>query len=171
MRDAVPYFRKFLAVLLVALLLGCGFNLRGLSELSFKTIHLQHNRDSLIAKDLRRSLTGSGIRVVPTAADAEMQLELMGETKDKRILSLSGSGKVREYEVIYRVDFRVREAGSELWGAPQSVELRRDFSYDDTQLLAKEGEEARLYSDMRTDASREIMRRLNSLRTGKAGTT
>jgi LPS-assembly lipoprotein len=170
MRDAVPYFRKFLVAVLAVVLVGCGFHLRGLAELSFKTIYVQQVSASGIAKDLRRSLTGSGVQVVPTAAEAEMLLELMRESTDKRILSLSGGGKVREYELIYRVEFRMREASSEFWGEPQSVEVRRDYSYDDTQLLAKEGEEARLSNDMRTDASREIMRRLNSLKTGKSGT-
>jgi LPS-assembly lipoprotein len=80
---------------------------------------------------------------------------------------LSGGGKVREYELIYYVTIRLRNASSELWGQPQVIEQRRDYSYDDTQLLAKEGEEARLYSDMRSDASREILRRLTAINTGK----
>jgi LPS-assembly lipoprotein len=69
--------------------------------------------------------------------------------------------------LIYRVTIRLREASSELWGMPQVIEQRRDYSYDDTQLLAKEGEEARLYNDMRSDASREILRRLSAINTSK----
>ena len=92
-----------------------------------------------------------------------MQLEIMEEKNEKNILSLSGGGKVREYELYYWVTYRWRPASSELWGPAQSIEQRRDFSYDDTQTLAKEGEEARLYNDMRSDAAREIMRRLNAV--------
>lgn len=94
----------------------------------------------------------------------------MGESTQKRILSLSGSGKVREYELLYRVSFRVKETASPTWGEVQNVETRRDYTYDDSLLLAKEGEEARLYNDMRSDASREIMRRLSVLKSGKSST-
>jgi LPS-assembly lipoprotein len=104
--------------------------------------------------------------VVAKPDEAEMLLELMEENTDKRILSLSGGGKVREFELVYRVTLRMRSAASELWSEPQTIELRRDFSYSDSELLAKEGEEARLYSSMRSDATREIMRRLSVQQAG-----
>ena len=39
--------------------------------------------------------------------------------------------------------------------------LRRDFTYNDTQVLAKEAEEALLYQNMRTDMVQQIVRRLS----------
>lgn len=151
-------------------LAACGFQLRSMADLSFKTAYLPQSGSPLI-KELRRSLRSSGITIVPTPAEAEMQLEIMEERVDKNILSLSGGGKVREYELLYHVTYRWREASSELWGQPQSIEQRRDYSYDDTQLLAKESEEARLYNDMRSEAAREIMRRLNAMGAAKAKAT
>jgi LPS-assembly lipoprotein len=71
---------------------------------------------------------------------------------------------VKEYDVIYRVTFRMREAGSAVWESPQTVELHRDYTYSDTELLAKDYEEARLAVNMRTDAVREIMRRVGSMK-------
>lgn len=161
-------FRNLLLAFSLLSLAACGFQLRGMTEMGFKKLYLQKNSSSAqLAKDLRRSLVSSGVEVVSTPEEAEMLLELMGETTEKDILSLSGGGKVREYELIYRVTIRLREASSELWGMPQVIEQRRDYSYDDTQLLAKEGEEARLYSDMRSDTSREILRRLSAINTSK----
>lgn len=155
-----------LAVSLLALA-ACGFHMRGMTELSFKKLYLQNSGSSALAKELRRSLINNGVQLVSTPKEAEMLLEVMNEQTQKNILSLSGGGKVREYELVYRVHIRLREASSELWGMPQLIEQRRDYSYDDTQLLAKEGEEARLFSDMRSDATREIMRRLNAMSAGK----
>ena len=71
-----------------------------------------------------------------------------------------GTGSVREFELFYRVKFRIRAASEELWGPEQMIESRRDFSYLDTELLAKSYEETMLYEDMRRDATRELMRRL-----------
>ena len=50
------------------------------------------------------------------------------------------------------------------WSVPQTVQVRRDFSYNDNALLGKLDEEARLNTDMRSDAIREIMRRLSAIK-------
>lgn len=160
-------FRNLLLGLGLLALTACGFQLRGFTELDFKKIFIQKSTNSVLAKDLRRSLMSSGVEVVESPQDAEMLLELMSERTEKNILSLSGGGKVREYELLYTVTYRWREASSELWGPAQVIEQRRDYSYDDTQLLAKEGEETRLYNDMRSDSAREIMRRLNAFSANK----
>jgi LPS-assembly lipoprotein len=153
---------RSLVLLCLFTLTACGFHLRGLTDMPFKTIYIQKSGDSPLSKDLQRSLTGSGVQVVPTPENAEMLLDLMGENTDKRILSLGGSGKVKEYELIYRVVLRMRDASSETWGGPQTIEIRRDYSYSDTELLAKDYEESRLLSDMRAAAMHDIMRRLNA---------
>jgi LPS-assembly lipoprotein len=155
--------RAFLAILMSLLLAACGFHMRSFGNMPFETLYVQDSGAPGIARDLRRAFGSGGVKLVSSPEDAQMSLELMGEGGDKRILSLSGKGKVREYEILYRVSFRTREAGNELWGVPQSVELRRDFSYDDSALLAKDSEESRLVADMHTEAVREIIRRTSSL--------
>lgn len=164
-RSAVALRNILLACSLCALA-ACGFQLRGMMDFGFKKVYMQQS-SSVLTKELRRSLRSSGVEIVQTPEEAEMLLEIMEERTEKNILSLSGGGKVREYELFYRVTYRWREASSELWGPAQSIEQRRDYSYDDTQTLAKEGEEARLYNDMRSDAAREIMRRLNAVGASK----
>lgn len=141
------------------LLSGCGFELRGKADLSFDTIHIR-GPNYTVAKDLRKALKVNGVTIVNSPEEADLLLEFLSETYERRILSLSGRGRVTEYELIYNMNFRLRNAASELWGPVQTIEGRRDFSYDDTQVLAKSYEEARLREDMQSDAVREIMRRL-----------
>ena len=160
--------RGILMLLLILGLTACGFHLRGLADLSFQSIYIQQGTAVSITSELQRSLATNGVKVVNLPEQAEMQLELMGETTDKRILSLSGAGRVREYELIYRVTFRTRSTSGETWSPPQTIETRRDFTYDDTVLLAKQAEETRLYNDMRSDAAREVLRRLSALSSGKS---
>lgn len=159
--------QRSLLLLSVLMLTACGFHLRGIAEMSFQTLYIQQSGAVSIYNELKRSLATNGVKVVATPEQAEMQLDLMGESTDKRILSLSGAGRVREFELIYRVTFRTRASAGETWSAPQTIETRRDFTYDDSVLLAKQAEEARLYNDMRSDASREVMRRLSALNSGK----
>jgi LPS-assembly lipoprotein len=142
---------------------SCGFHLRGISELSFKTVFVQGSTLS-ISRELNQSFKSNGIKIVENIADAEILLEMISETNEKRILSLSGGGVVREYELNYRVSFRTREPANPIWSAPQTVQSRRDFSYNDNALLGKLDEEAKLNTDMRSDAVREIMRRLSAIK-------
>ena len=149
-------------ILLLALLLAltaCGFQLRGTADLAFKNLYMQGSKLT-INKNLTRSLKVNGVTVVDNPEKAELFLEMLSEQREQKILSLSGGGKVREFEIIYRVSFRLRSPSSETWGPVQTVENRRDFSYDDSQLLAKEAEQQRLLEDMRNAATREIMRLL-----------
>ncbi len=140
-------------------LTACGFHLRGVASLPFESILIQGNAP-IISGQLREALAASGVKVVSGVEQAELQLELLGDSNEKRILSLGGTGLVQEYELFYRLNFRVREPSSELWGPVQVVERRRDFSYDDSQVLAKQLEEVQIYKDMRDDVVRELTRRL-----------
>ena len=149
--------------LLASLLASCGFHLRGIGDVSFSTIFIQGNT-LVISKNLNKSLTTNGVKVLPTAEGAELLLEMVGEESEKRILSLAGTGTVNEFELYYRVHYRSKLAGSELWNEVQTVEARRDFTYSDANLLAKQSEEKRLYENMQQDVISNLTRRLSALK-------
>ncbi len=157
------WFRRLLITALLLATTACGFHLRGAESLPFDILYLQDSGAPSISRDMKRSLKNSGVKLTNNPEEAQASLELMSELYDKRILSLSGTGRVKEYLLVYDVTYRLRESGSETWGQPQKTEMRRDFTYDDSQALAKTVEEARLAADMRTDAIREVLRRVSSL--------
>jgi LPS-assembly lipoprotein len=150
-------------------LTSCGFQMRGVQNLAFENLYIQGSLS--ISKALKKSLAVNGVKIVNDPEQAELMLELMSESNEKRILSLSGAGVVREFELYYRVHFRMRDPASETWGEVQMIEGRRDFSYTDAELLAKSFEETRLNDDMRADAVREIMRRLVVQKPSKSKST
>lgn len=154
-----------LVSLIIASLLmtGCGFHPRGMSEVTFKTISIQGNSLSM-SRELRQTLKSNGIRVIENTEDAALLLELINESNEKRILSLSGGGTVREYELVYKVSFRTRLPNTPLWSEAQTVQSRRNFSYNDKALLAKLDEENKLNVDMHSEVVREIMRRLSAIK-------
>jgi LPS-assembly lipoprotein len=148
-------------ILATMLISACGFQLRGTAPLSFTKLHLQ-GAELSIKKDLKRALEVNGVKVVDQTEEAEMLLELVNETSEKRILSLSGGGLVREFELYYAVNFRTRAQNNPLWGKMQTIQIRRDFSYNDNALLGKAEEEAGLNLDMRKESVRAILRRLSA---------
>ena len=72
----------------------------------------------------------------------------------------SVAGRVAEYQLRYRIGYRLRDLTDKEWIPPSEILLRRDLTYDDQAVLAKDNEQALLFQAMREDAVRQIMRRL-----------
>ncbi|MDT7848220.1 MULTISPECIES: LPS assembly lipoprotein LptE [unclassified Methylophilus] len=147
---------------LTALLSACGFHLRQPSPIAFKTIFIKGSTQINIA--LKKALVEQGVKVVTDAEEAELQLELLKEENEQRILSLSGTGVVREYELYYRVQYRTKVTGEPTWALPLIMEGRRDYTYNDANLLAKQAEQKMLSDSMQLDVLNGIMRRLSALK-------
>jgi LPS-assembly lipoprotein len=141
-----------------AALPACGFHLRGQAELPFSTVAVPNR--SPLGVDIGRNITyRSGTKVVENSADAEAVLNIIGESRERVILSLNTQGQVQEYTLRYRLIFSV----SDPKGAPiiptSEIVLRRDITFNN-QVLAKEQEAELLYRDMRNDAVQQVLNRL-----------
>ena len=156
-------FRAVFFITLIVSLIGCGFHMRGVTDVAFSNIFIQGNT-LVISKNLNKSLNTNGVKVLNNAANAELLLEMVGEESEKRILSLAGGGTVNEFELFYRVHYRTKAADAATWSPVQTVEARRDFTYSDANLLAKQDEEKRLNENMHSDVISGIMRRLAALK-------
>ncbi len=157
--------KKLLPFICCLLLAACGFQLRGTATLPFKTLYVSFPAGQPIGADIIRLVrAGSTTRVVDTAKKAEATLEIMRVANDRQIMSVSGGGRVREFELNYRVSFRLLDSnGMELIPANEIV-LRRIMPYTDAQVVAKEGEEAMLIREMQSDSAAQIMRRLQAVK-------
>lgn len=163
------------ALLVAAALAGslsaCGFHLRGSGghyTLPFPAMYVGLPESSPLAIDLKRNIRVNGNTVVvsdPAKADGVIEVLTDPEkTRTKSILSLNSNGRVREYLLAYTIVFRVRDKlGNELL-APTTISLNRPITFDETQLLAKEQEEALLYKDMQTDLVQQMMRRMAAIK-------
>jgi len=161
-------YRKRVAALLATLVLsaalfvsGCGFHLRGPADLPFSSLYVQAPTSSLFATQLKRVVAASSAtEVVEDAKAAQATLQLVLEQREKEILSLSGTGRVREFQLRYRVRYRVVDNAQRELVPTSEILLRRDLSFNDQEALSKESEEALLYRDMQTDAVQQLLRRL-----------
>ena len=152
---------KALALTALLLLAGCGFQLRGTANVPFETVYVPAGGG--IALDMKRNIqAGTRAKVVDDPKLAEAVLQFTEETRDREILSLTGTGRVREYKLHYRVGFRVHDNKGADYVPPTRLELSRDISFNDTEVLAKEAEEQLLFRDMQSDMVQQIMRRLAS---------
>lgn len=143
---------------------GCGFHLRGSQPqdlaFGFHALYLKVDAETPFVMELRKALQANGVVLSRDAAAAQLTLEVGAEQSGKTILSLSGSGRVREYQLYYRIPLRAVDARGATWMPAGEIALTRIMAYDDTQILAKQQEEALLYRDMRSDAVGQAVRRL-----------
>ncbi|OGT12974.1 MAG: hypothetical protein A2342_04310 [Gallionellales bacterium RIFOXYB12_FULL_54_9] len=156
------YPKSLMLFVLSVLLTSCGFHLRGEAKMPFNSIFIETvTPNSLLVGELRRLMMANHIQLVSKADQADMVLSISHELPEKQILTLGGSGRVSEFQLRYRVSLRAYDQQQREWLAADDLQLSRDFSYDDTQILAKEAEEAQLYQYMRSDMAQQIMRRLS----------
>jgi len=155
---------RILLLLTVLALAACGFHLRGSNlkgmEFAFKSLYLKAPGETPFVADLRRALTANKVNFA-AADQAQLVLEVVSEQATRQILSLSGSGRVREYQLFYRVSLRAYDSQLTDWLPAEEISLSRIMTYDDEQVYAKQQEEALLYKDMRSDAVAQAMRRLS----------
>lgn len=145
------------------LLAACGFQLRDTAQLPFKTLYVQASPTSPFALQLRRAIeAGTSTRVTESASQAEVVLQILNEVQEKSILTLGGTGRVKEYLLRYRVSFRLTDRLNREHIPASEIVQRRDVTYNDQQTLAKEGEDALLYQSMQKDAVQQLLRRLQA---------
>ena len=142
-----------------ALLAACGFHLRGQAQLPFESLHIPGN-NPLVVELKRNVVAASRTRLVDSPGEAQALLGFTEELREKVILSFN-QGRVSEYQLRYRVGFRVTDAkGARVYLPTSEILLTRDMAYSDAQVLAKETEEALLFRDMQRDMVQQIIRRL-----------
>ena len=158
---------RLLLVFLVVSLSACGFQLRGTASLPFETLYIPKS-NSGVALDLKRNIqSGTRTRVVDDEKSAQALLDLSGETKFRNILSLSGAGRVRELQLVLRVNLRVHDGKGGEFVPLTTLSITRDLTYNDTDVLAKELEEAAIYREMQSDLVQQILRRLSAAQPAK----
>lgn len=163
--SAGPRGRQVLAMLLAAILSGCGFHLQGRAPLpqSMKSAYVQAaDQQSDFVQSLHKALLMSGARPPDRKQDASAVVNILRDDVARRVLSVSASNQPNEYEVTYTVRFSVSAADKELL-PPQDVSATRSYSFDERLLLAKEHEEAILRQAMAHDLADIVMRQLSSL--------
>ena len=152
--------RIAVTLLLAIALAGCGFQLRGTAALPFDTLYLPNTAGS-IGLDLKRNIqAGTRTTVVDDPKQAQAVLEFTQEVREKHILSLAPTGRVSEFQLRYRVGFRVHDGKGGEFLPLSTLQLTRDVSFSDATVLAKESEEQLLYRDMQFDMVQQVMRRL-----------
>lgn len=154
-----------LLILFSALLLSaCGFQLRGSYALPWESmaiVGVPENHELYF--QIKRAIEASShVKVVANAKQAQASLAVLQNLQHKNILSLSGKGLVREFQLTRTFMYRIQDAEGKELLPPSQIVLQRDMTFDDERIFAKEAEEALIWNEMQQDMVRQLLRRLSA---------
>lgn len=150
--------------LILALITGCGFQLRGnyllapeLQTIAFSSVDQYGELTRLV----KQHLTINNVNLVQKSEDAIPQMRMLQDNLDRRTLSVFPNGQVAEYELIYTVRYQILIPGQDIQNF--RFELNRDYQDDPDIALAKSRELSLMLSEMRTEAANKILRDMASI--------
>lgn len=168
---SINSFRFVFFILLTLVISGCGFQLRGAIDISseISPLYLQQNSVFELARDIKTLLATNNIEVVADPAQSNSQLVLLNESKQRRVISVDGNGRAREYSLTYTINFTMtmQKAGEQaedvrLEPKQEAVSLTRSLIFDPEAVLAVTNETEILYEEMRGNAARSILLKLQA---------
>lgn len=155
--------RRLFIVSLVLSLTACGFALRGTAQLP-AYMNQTYVQISPVQRELRdeihRLLRANDISVVESAEAAGAVLDLSTARLDREIQSVGETARVREFALVFRVSPSLRTPAETTW--QRSLELRRDYTFDQQQLVGLAQEEEVLRRDMAREMASLILAELSA---------
>lgn len=156
--------RALFLLFLATVLSGCGFHLRGQTELaSVMSAPLVTGQDPELVTHLRRGLRQSGVNPVKDLAAATVIIDLATVEYSRSVKSVDSKGIATGYTLQYNVIYRVVERSGQVLVANSQLSFSRDLTYQSTQLLQKKEQEKVLKASMREEVVGRIIRRLSSV--------
>lgn len=147
---------------------ACGFQAAGsralpaeLARVHVDTFQRYQVAEPEVEKHLRRLLAQRGARVLERGQAKASQLRLTNVRESRQVQTVGPDGKALEYDLIIRVEYDLL-VGGELRVPPGQVEVRRDYSFNPGQLLAKEQEALRLRDYLEREAAELILLRVEA---------
>jgi LPS-assembly lipoprotein len=145
-------------------LTGCGFHMQGRVELprSLASAHIEAaDQQSDFYSSLRAELHAAGSQLDGPGTSAAT-VRILEDNVSERILTVSARNTPTAFVLSYRIKVAVDYQGRELLPAEEHT-LSREYSFDETQLLAKQRESDILRQALADDLAALVMHRLAAL--------
>lgn len=157
--------RLTLILLLLGLMSGCGFKLRGSNDQTLGNalpeIYLEGVKTDLgFGSELVRVLAADGVEVLPKGFRQLPELSIDPVKKQRQVLSVDADIRAREYALISELKFALKQPGELEVPKKQVIRVRRDLVVDPNQVLGSDQEETRLRRDMERELAQLVVLRL-----------
>ena len=143
--------------------MSCGFHLRGLAPIPFESIYIQASQTNKL--DIKRRIEASSKTIVlDSPTDAQATLEITKASTKRIILSVSRTGRVREFQLRYTLAFRVTNQKGQVLVPASKIKINRVLPFSDSAFLSSQMEEKMIVEEMQKDAILKLMDRLGKVK-------
>lgn len=156
--------RSFIAACSALALTGCGWHLRGVQTLPFKTIYIALGENSAVRATIRRNLEAqTNVKVVKDRKEAEAIFELLGQSRGTNVLAYNSDGRARIYSLRLTNTFRVLlQNGYELLPTT-TVSATRELIRDESDENGRANQERLLYEEMEQACIHQMVSRMTHI--------
>ncbi|WP_187653085.1 LPS assembly lipoprotein LptE [Xenorhabdus sp. PB62.4] len=147
-----------LAVLVTA---GCGFHLRGTTQVpkELQTLQLSSGDPyGPLARSVRQQLRLNDVKIIEYGDASVPILKLLGSNENKETVSVFQDGKAAERQLILYVDAQVLMPDGSIY--PLQARVDRSFFDNPLEALAKDAENELVQQEMREQAAHQLIRQL-----------
>jgi LPS-assembly lipoprotein len=147
-------------VLTLALMLAGAAAPVGQANMPFATLCVTAADYSSFGAEFKRYVESYGkTRITDNPQQAQVILKPVGNPGAADFIAHQWAESRSSY--CYRVTYRLLDNEKRVWIPRGEIQLQRDYTYDDTIVLAKENEAQLLFKDMKNDAIQQLVRRLS----------
>ena len=159
MRHRILTLLLGLAVLVTA---GCGFNLRGTTQVppELQKLLLESSDPyGPLTRAVRQQLRLSNVTIVDDPMRKDLPaLRILGSSENQDTVSIFRNGVTAEYQLVLHVQAQVLIPGHDIY--PLRVNIFRTFFDNPLTALAKDAEAEVLRQEMREQAAQQLVRQL-----------
>ncbi len=157
--------RYLVGFLMLSLLLtGCGFKMRGQTDLPFTSIYSNISRNSSFGIYIYRLLKASSPKtvMVDSPQQAELIITQLALNRTRTEVSLDADGAVEEYELGLTFQFSVSDIAGNILIEPTILTASQLLPYDEQESSAKSAEMVLIYNNMEKSIADRLYRRITS---------
>lgn len=158
-------FRLITAAIVLLMVSGCGFQLRGsgAAAAALPSVHvIASGPTAEFAPVLTRNMRQAGAQIAAARSDAGVVVDIVDLSRSRRALGASSSGNTRDYQIAYQLSYRLsREDGSAIADS-QVISAQRNLIVNESAVLSSASTEEMVVRDLLDDLANQLIRRIQA---------
>lgn len=158
------YLKLLISCLLISLISGCGFHLRGTVNLpkGIEPFYIIANQpNDVIYVELNNIFNANGLTLTEDPGAANYQLVITNQKRDRRTTAVGIDGRAAEYQLLETVTYNLKDNRGRIASGPSEITERRTLRNSPNRVISTESEEKLLRTEMKRNLARKIARQIS----------